>query len=68
MRRRSRKSHVSQGSAKRTDSWIIEETPSPVERSLPIMATMMAIDIEPEMSEKRCHPLKVFFFKNLSEP
>jgi hypothetical protein len=62
------KATYSQGTAKRTHSWIMEDTPSPVDGSPLTMPSIMAIDTEPEISENGCHPLMVFFFKNSPKP
>ena len=45
----------SQGTAQRTDSWIMSETPGPVVRSLTVMATAMTTEIGPETSQNSPH-------------
>ena len=40
----------------------MDETPSALDRSVPIMAMTMAIDIGLEMSKNSFHPLMALFF------
>ena len=57
------KARYSQGIAHLTDSWIMEDTPAPLDRSVRVMAITMAMEIGPVMSQNRRHSLKALFFR-----
>jgi hypothetical protein len=50
------------GTAQRTENPIIVETPGPVVRSAPVIATAMTMDIGTEMSQNNLQPLMALFF------
>ena len=56
------KARYSEGIAHRTEIWIMEETPGPVDKSVRIIAITMAMDIGPVMSQNSPHLLMALFF------
>jgi hydrogenase maturation factor len=52
----------SKGIAHRTDSWIIDETPGPEDKSVRIIVIITAMDIGPVMSQNNRHLLMAFVF------
>jgi hypothetical protein len=60
------KARYSEGIAHRTESWIMEETPGPEDKSVRIIAMIMAMDIGPVMNQNNLHLLMVFVFNTSS--
>ena len=57
-----------QGTAQRTDAWIIDETAGPFERSDRNMPMIIASEIGTVIIQNRFHPLTAVLFKTLFMP
>lgn len=52
------------GTAQRTDSWIIADTPAAVDMSNRDIAIIIAIEIGPEISQNNRQPYSALLFRN----